>query len=276
MKIGDDDPEFPRSLFSITGFVLVLAVTSFLRSTFLPFARFVGGVILIVKMVIPFLIVSVLLICAFLYGFYMTKHAYCDTFVGCIQIIFQTTFNYSNGTDAGLLDILFGVVIVIVLLNVVVAIVGEAWDDAATNSTMFFWKYRLEKIYDFEGLDEYRRKVPLPKGLIEFLNFFENMIHDGFSSDIPWSSEPYNAVSSKAHYDNPEDFFDPKLAKKIRISRALKTDIYFANRESKTKNNGKGLSIKQKIFIILSWLGHQIFYWTKQCNRMDKCRISTN
>ena len=86
MKIGDDDPEFPRSLFSITGFVLVLVVISFFRSAFLPFARFVGGVILIVKMVIPFLIVSVLLICAFLYGFYMTKHAYCDTFVGCIQL----------------------------------------------------------------------------------------------------------------------------------------------------------------------------------------------
>ena len=75
-------------------------------------------------------------------------------FWGCIQINFQSTFNYDPGLYTYSLDILFGLLIVIILLNVVVAIVGEAWDDAATQSLMFFWKYRVDKIQQYQGLRE--------------------------------------------------------------------------------------------------------------------------
>lgn len=40
-------------------------------------------------------------------------------------------------------DIMFGIVSVVILLNVVIAIISNAWDDSTGETTLRFWEYRL-------------------------------------------------------------------------------------------------------------------------------------
>jgi hypothetical protein len=64
-----------------------------------------------------------------------------------LLLSFLTTFSSFVGEPAkaqNWLDILFGIVIVIVLLNVVIAIVSREWDDATREATKIFWQYRLD------------------------------------------------------------------------------------------------------------------------------------
>jgi len=240
--------------------LIVVQAISFLRSTFLPFARFFGGLVLIARKLIPFLIVSALLICAFFYGFYVSSHQYCETIEKCAQVTFQTIFNYGP-SPASFLDILFGIVIVIVLLNVVVAIVGEAWDDAATQSEMFFWKYRLDKIFQYQGLGKVRFIIPDLKSLdTGFLHFIDNLENISIQNDTSWSQEPYDIVTTKAHYDNPQDFFDANLTRKVIEAKSLHADLHFGNVHSKSLNDGAGLSFCDKLPIVFWWLGKCLFY----------------
>lgn len=46
------------------------------------------------------------------------------------------------------LDFFFGIFIVIVLLNVVIAVVSEAWEDATMSANNAFWNYRLDLILE--------------------------------------------------------------------------------------------------------------------------------
>ena len=56
-----------------------------------------------------------------------------------------------------ILDYLFGISIVIVLLNVIIAIVTQAWEDATDEADKAFWSYRLDLILEkTRGIDEDR------------------------------------------------------------------------------------------------------------------------
>jgi hypothetical protein len=46
------------------------------------------------------------------------------------------------------LDFIFGICIVIVLLNVIIAIVTEAWEEATAEANRAFWSYRLDLILE--------------------------------------------------------------------------------------------------------------------------------
>ena len=46
------------------------------------------------------------------------------------------------------LDCMFGIVIIIILLNVVIAVVDGAWQDAEEEADQAFWHYRLELILE--------------------------------------------------------------------------------------------------------------------------------
>ena len=54
-----------------------------------------------------------------------------------------------------ILDFLFGISIVIILLNVIIAIVIEAWEDASEEANKAFWSYRLDLILEkTRGVEE--------------------------------------------------------------------------------------------------------------------------
>ena len=66
---------------------------------------------------------------------------------------FRTVFGSFVGgpeTPKDLLDFLFGTLSVIILLNVVIAIVSDAWEDSGKEVVRVFWTYRLEYIYDVD------------------------------------------------------------------------------------------------------------------------------
>lgn len=63
--------------------------------------------------------------------------------LGCYGYTLEGFFSGSEHTS-DLLDVVFGFVAIIVLLNVVIAVVSDAWDSAANEAINLFWKFRLE------------------------------------------------------------------------------------------------------------------------------------
>jgi len=64
---------------------------------------------------------------------------------------FETVVNAVAGgveeTSSGL-DYFFGIIVLIVLLNVVIAVVSEEWEDAVAEANASFWSYRLDLIIE--------------------------------------------------------------------------------------------------------------------------------
>ena len=83
---------------------------------------------MIFSTLVPFFIVSSLLLLAFAYGFYVQGNESCETITKCYGYVLAGFFNGSDDDTDDLLDIMFGVIAIVVLLNVVIAIVSEAWD----------------------------------------------------------------------------------------------------------------------------------------------------
>jgi hypothetical protein len=64
-----------------------------------------------------------------------------------LLLLCLTTFSSFVGGSAqaqNWLDILFGIITVIILLNVVIAIVSREWDDDIWEASKIFWQYRLD------------------------------------------------------------------------------------------------------------------------------------
>lgn len=85
-----------------------------------------GGIIDIFYTLIPFFAVSLLLLLDFAYSFRMSgDRDKCDTLTNCYLGVLQSFFAGADGTKDAL-DVLFGIVVIVVLLNVVIAIVEQA------------------------------------------------------------------------------------------------------------------------------------------------------
>ena len=252
--------EFDIFVFWFTGLVLVLNIIFFFRLTFLPFARFVGGVEMILKKLLPFIIVSVLLLLAFVYGFWINKNDECDTFRDCI---FWALGNFiSNSIESRELDdhpqgmvleFFFMFAILIVLLNVVIAIVSDAWEASTDKSTQLFWKFRLEKIHWLgfvENLWSHSNCSSIN------MCWVDNMWTSFGSSDISfWEQAPYNLVTKKIHYDRPPSAFGKKMIEQINSVKSLHSDLYWA----KSEKSGE-LTWIEKFVIVLKWLGTCVGY----------------
>lgn len=128
-----------QAIVIICGIMLILNVIQFLSSTFLPFARFAGGLWSIIITLIPFYIGSILILLLFTFSFRVTsiggldeteeKYSYqCrDSFNECFFDVLEGFFAGKDNISNSLMEFLFGVFVVIVLLNVLIAIVSEAW-----------------------------------------------------------------------------------------------------------------------------------------------------
>jgi len=255
------EPDVHNLLLAFTGFLLIVTSIFFLRSTFLPFARFVGGLLMILKNLIPFIIVSLLLIFAHSYIYWISNHDECEgSMSSCFRLMIYGLFNFEPvERDIVLLDALFGFVIVIVLLNVVIAIVGEAWELAAGQSTQMFWKFRLEKIAEVRYASRLRDHLNKNASYSTSLwNSIDNVGDIAYENDVTWTRTPYNLVVTKDHYYNPQEYFYPDVAEKIRMAHSLQGNLYWAKMDA--QNAEHELSAVEKLIIILKWLGSCLFY----------------
>jgi len=255
---GNRPGEAVRNVLAITGFTVVFQLIIFLRTTILPFARFVGGLLIIMKKLIPFVVVAMLLIWAFIHAIWITGLEDEPNLYLSFRETYKDVFDFSPENLNGF-EVLFSVLVIIVLLNVLIAIVGEAWESAAYKSSSLFWKYRLEKIYQLRYVLKIRERSENP--FSDTSTIFDAMLHKidnlsdvSYGGDISWTVEPYHILKVKDHYDNPHKYFYPDQAKIILHAHSLQGDLYWA----KIDNND--LTFYGKISIILKWLGYLIFY----------------
>jgi len=182
----------------------------------------------------------------------------CHFKVTCnLKLVIISLFDFSPPGDApiSLIEIMFGVLVVIVLLNVVIAIIDEAWTSAAEKSTRMFWLFRLEKIsqlrYAIKVRDNFCASCIYYRTLLMKIDSVENIKYGG---DVSWTKPPYHILTMKDHYDNPNTYFNPEDSLKIIEAHSLQADMYWAKME-----NNKLTFIGRSI-ILLKWLGLCLLY----------------
>lgn len=113
-----DDMEPKRNLFIWSGVLLLLQFIFIIRTTFLPFARFVAGLMAIFWTLIPFFVVSLMCLLAFTYSFLMSggRVEECPDFGNCLMWTLQGFFfGMDDFQKTPILDVIFGIVGVVVL-----------------------------------------------------------------------------------------------------------------------------------------------------------------
>ena len=87
--------------------------------------RFIGGLFEIFKTLIPFLTVAGLVLLVFAFSYRMIGgYPSCETLWLCYLTVLQAFFAGAEQTK-GPLDVSFGIIVIVVLLNVVIAIVEQ-------------------------------------------------------------------------------------------------------------------------------------------------------
>jgi len=247
---------------SLGAFLLIIKTILFFRAMFLTFARFVGGFLVILKKLMPFLIVSLLLVIAFIYCFMVTRNPNCivngtPDFPSCAIWTVGILFEFQFGVEGSnrIVGAFFTLIILIVLLNVVIAIVSDAWNThtASDLSTQLFWKYRLEMMTLLNGFADLDQKLECQrrlKGRMALPNG-DFLWHASFGSNSRtfWTDPPYNLVTEKKKYDKPHEYFKAEVADQINMAKSLNADLYWSNREK-----GESLTGAEKFRIICVWL----------------------
>eukprot|EP00555_Chaetoceros_dichaeta_P001568 CAMPEP_0198277408 /NCGR_PEP_ID=MMETSP1447-20131203/65834_1 /TAXON_ID=420782 /ORGANISM="Chaetoceros dichaeta, Strain CCMP1751" /LENGTH=274 /DNA_ID=CAMNT_0043972427 /DNA_START=167 /DNA_END=991 /DNA_ORIENTATION=+ len=227
----------------------------------------------------------------------MVKEDECTSISMCFSWVFATFLDFSRRENENLSigRILFGVMIVIVLLNVVIAIVSEAWTTASLQSTKLFWKYRVTKIAELKVLDNYSNRTKIsnsslmPASLqstklfwkyrltkiaeLKVLDNYSNRVkisnsrlmrsidrleNIAYSTDISWSKAPYSSVTKKAHYDKPHEYLPDETAAEIIKAKSLQNDLYWARKDA--LHHGVRFTNYNRITLILKWLGSCALY----------------
>ena len=177
-----------------------------------------------------------------------------DNFCDYTTAFFNVFGYFVGGPDESstTLDVVCSVVVVIVFLNVVIAIVSNAWDDAEERVAQDFWAFRisflseLRLVADFfrsrRQLRRNRRKSSLqrlvgrPAKALErsrfqnvptlwgcccgsLVEFIDGLDRQHIFNEIPWESWPYLLITDKDMYDHPErvEFPNTKSFSKARV-----------------------------------------------------------
>jgi len=267
----EESEDVPRRVFIATGFFITLQFIFYLRNTFLPFARFVGGLANILRLIIPFLVISFLLFWSFVYASWISNTNDDDeclstplisSISNCLGTRFEAIFSF-EAPRIGPIEILFAMIIIVVLLNIVIAIVGEAWTSTAQKSNVLFWKYRLQKIFELRfalKMQKYiafyfTRLAIFPHYWIGVLEKIDGVRNISYSSDVSWARAPYHVLTEKDHYDNPHRYFGPDLVKKICDAHSLQGEIYWANIDGDFD-----LRPHEQFIIVFKWLSFLVLY----------------
>jgi len=143
---------FQRTIMS-AGALLTLSFVGYLKTTFLPFSNFVGGVMEILWDLFPFGIVTAIVLVAFSFMYYVKNYGEegFETFVDSFYTVF-TRFVGDFEEASDVLDLAFGVVSVMVLLNVLIAIVSTSWENAVNKSLILLCRHRLELLQQVDAI----------------------------------------------------------------------------------------------------------------------------
>ena len=157
----------------------------------------------------------------------------CESLTACYYSVMQAFFAGAEGVE-DYLDVLYGIIIIVVLLNVVIAIVEQAWSNAADVTMRLFWTYRLEFLAE--------NRIFAKSNQWSFLRGIEKRIDEVrdvvYSDRTSWSKAPYNLVDSKAKYENPGGYFPPDIAEIIKGTFSCQSSLYWVKHEdSEQKNN---------------------------------------
>jgi len=254
--------DLPQHLLITTGLFVVMQFILILRNTIQPFARFVGGLLLIVKQLVPFIVVNLLVLWFFVYAWWI-KESVRGSANNTIKLRFQESFMLifdfserdSDNSDAdtiGLLHILFALLIIIVLFNILIAIVGEAWQSSDQISNGLFWKYRLEKIKELRYATKYQRRF-VDSRFSKLMEKIDNIRYISYGSDISWNKSPYHLVDTRDHYENPQNYFGAEQSKVIHDARSLNATMYWEEMSG-------DVTSWRKAMILLGWFGSLIRY----------------
>jgi len=214
---------------------------------------------MIFSTLIPFFIIASLLLLAFAYAFLIQGNPACPNLLDCYAWTLQGFFSGSDDTD-DILDVLFGVVAIVVLLNVVIAIVSEAWDSAATRAINLFWKFRLDFLAEarfFAYMDKRLCRGGIVEGMGDYIDTLKDV---SFVDHTPWSKAPYSKVKSKKQYDDPSDYFPSDVAAKIVEAQCLQADLYWTKMDSKRKERPDAEKRLLYIIVVLKWFANLMAY----------------
>jgi len=122
------------------------------------------------------------------------------------------------------LDIAFGILVVVVLLNVVIAIVSDSWEEAKGIANSTFWYSRVnvlsETFFSFSSQSD--------KSSFFLFRWVDSFQWIPFGEHIHWTKdEPYTSVLSREQYQFPTDHFEDEIAQKILHARSLESDLYW-------------------------------------------------
>jgi ankyrin repeat protein len=107
-----------RSIFIWSGVLLVMQFIFIIRTTFLPFARFVAGLLTITCTLIPFFVVSGMVLLAFTYSFHMSggRDEECTSFGICfLWTLGGFFFGQDDFMKTPFIDVLFGILAAVIL-----------------------------------------------------------------------------------------------------------------------------------------------------------------
>lgn len=148
MRVNDTGSYFPTLVVYATALIWMNALV-FLRSTFLRFAIFVNGLMTIVGDLIPFLIVTLIMLLAFgeMYMVDSLANGTCAnseegglsfcTFGGALFSTYALFVGgiaieeFASTTTMRIISIAFGFFVAVILLNVVIAIVSSSWESVS-------------------------------------------------------------------------------------------------------------------------------------------------
>jgi len=167
-----------RSFAASTHFILWLAVISFLRTTLVDFATFVGGIVYVIKRLGAFSISLLILLMMFAQIFYFLyyetekckklinekeqlddDYAHCTFNRSMIKVITMmmgeigSDNRYADSRYAQIVYLLYCVLIVILLSNVLIAIVTESYEVIQNDrAASVFWGNRLSYVAEMDAI----------------------------------------------------------------------------------------------------------------------------
>jgi len=268
----------------ITSSCLWLNTIFSLRSFSVPFATFVCGLFEIIEDLIPFLIISMLILLWFAFvllgrrlrggecepfvtdyctlpGAFVQMYSF---FVGGLSMhgeIYDaqeretipkdtTIDDFAKLTWESVIIFLFSLLVTILLLNVVIAIVNQSWEKVAKNGELTFWQYRLEFLLDAKRTQQtiFRSKTD-KKDYKEDFHFMRSEVKNKRGEAIDKALHNFFIIfwPSDNYIGSFHSFFDRVLSSDEKIgSWSWQLDY-----ERKMKRNIKFLRVTQAFCMLL-------------------------
>mmetsp|Transcript_14648 Transcript_14648/g.21646 ORF Transcript_14648/g.21646 Transcript_14648/m.21646 type:complete len:805 (-) Transcript_14648:120-2534(-) len=215
--------DFYRTFVMIAGGWQWISVTSILRIVHLNFSVFVSGTIRIIRSLAPFLIATFLLLSSFSFMYHVASYdsptcvantgsqkdgVWNDidvtscTWVGSLLNTYTMLVSGGLGTNyftedytIMILSVIFGILIMILQLNLLIAIVNDNYAQAVANGSELFWLHRFQYMIN---LDTTAQLFISNDSSYSFFGWIERKSHDQRKC---WDRALWNLTSKKREND---------------------------------------------------------------------------